>query len=326
MPSKARTMSPRRSRRARRHARIAGVAFLALLAASCDNEPAAVTNPPTAAEEVTQGPPPPTPSDAPVDDPATDETEVSGELLAEKAGDETCTEGGDVSRCVGAPWEGDYSMSDPRLSGPMEVTFNFEMGPGDRFRWWYAGALRNDSGTWEGLNLGEIRSSGVHAGEGVWLETGPNAGLEFHEHTYLGPGAVTSQGDMFEVTGFIHPVAVDGWEFDPAAPNGAREAVLAVTRAWNSGHADAAARLYAEDAAFVDTDGSTTVGRSDIASLVERSAEAGFAIELLPPVVVNGNYAAAAFHWTTDEDEGWMLGVFRFDEAGLILQQEVIAA
>ena len=69
-----------------------------------------------------------------MDDPATNDFEVRGELLAQSTGDGKCTDNGDVSRCVRGPWEGNYSMSDPRLTGQAEVSFNFEMGPGDRFR------------------------------------------------------------------------------------------------------------------------------------------------------------------------------------------------
>ncbi len=84
------------------------------------------------------------------------------------------------------------------------------------------------------------------------------------------------------------------------------------------------ARPDARDAVFLNTDGSTTAGRPDIAALVESATEVGFEIQLPPPVVVHGNYASAAFHWTNDTDEGWVLGVFRFDEAGLIAHHEVI--
>lgn len=265
--------------------------------------------------------------EAPVDDPATEEIEVVGELLAQGNGEGECSSAGDVSRCVGAPWEGDYSMSEPRLSGHAEVAFTYEMGPGDRFRWWYTGVLRTGEGVWEGLNTGQIKANDVHVGDGVYLGSGALSGLEFHEHTYIGPGADTSRGDAFEVTGYVHEVAVEGWSYDPSFPtDGLAETVRASTAAWDAHDGGAAGPLYAKDAVYVN--GSEThVGRSAIASVIAEATEAvGFELELLPPLVVRGNYAAGAFHWTNDSDEGWVLGVFRFDEAGLIAHHEVIAA
>jgi len=179
-------------------------------------------------------------------------------------------------------------------------------------------------GTWEGLNTGRIEADSVHVGDGVYLGSGEFAGLEFNEHLYMGPGANTSEADAFEVTGHIHPVAVDGWELDLSFPAArTRETVGAVARAWSIGDGDAALELYASDAVYVNTDGSTTEGGADIASLVASAADAG-EVELLPPLFVRGNYAVGAFRWTNDADEGWVLAVLRIDEAGLIAHHEVI--
>lgn len=276
--------------------------------------------------------PSPTPvvvEEAPADDPTTEDIEVVGENLAWWVKDYTSSDtAGKIDRYLNGTWRSKYTMSDPRLTGRSTVVFNSDQSDALQFfRWWIFPTIENAGGTWEGLDTGEIRPDDDHEGWGVYLGTGDYEGLEFHEHVYMGPGAATTNGDAFEVTGMIHDVAVDGWVLDRGAPAArSRRIVAAATRAWSSGDGEAALRLYAPDALFSNTDGSMTTGRSNIAELVASATDVGFRIELLPPLFVRGNYAAGAFHWTNDSDEGWVLAIFRIDEAGRIARHEVIAA
>jgi hypothetical protein len=287
------------------------------------------TSPPTETTTISPSPLPETAEAAPIDDPATEAVEVAGENLAWFTKDYTTSDtSGKIDRYLNGTWKSKYTMSDPRLTGRSTVVFNSDQNDHLQFyRWWIYPTIENDGGTWEGLDTGEIRPDDDHEGWGVYLGTGGYEGLEFHERVFMGPGAVTTNGDAFEVTGVIHDVAVEGWMLDRTFPAArSREAVRTTDLAWNTGDGDAALALYAPDAVFVNSDGSTATGKHDIAELVASAADVGFEIELLPPLFVRGNYAAGAFHWANDTDEGWVLAVFRFDDAGRIAHHEVIAA
>jgi len=258
--------------------------------------------------------------EAPIDDPATEEIEVSGTMRTHQVGEGPVI--GDAGRGF---WEDAWSMSDPRVTGDGETIVNLLGLPDGSMRWWDTSTLRSNGGTWEGIGIGEILADGNHLADGVYLGTGDHAGLEFHQHMAMGPGDIETL--PFEVTGWIHPVAVDGWAFDPGFPaDGLAEAVRAATAAWNAHDGRAAAPLYAEDAVYVN--GSEThVGRSAIASMITEATEAvDFELELLrTPLVIRGNYVAAALRWANSDADGLVVTVFRFDEDGLIAHQEVLA-
>lgn len=227
-------------------------------------------------------------------------------------------------------------MSDPRLTGRGTIVFNSDQNDRLQFyRWWIYPTIANDGGTWEGLDTGEIRPDGDHEGWGVYLGTGEYEGLEFHAHDFMGPGAVTTDGDAFEETGVIHDVAVGGWTLDRSfTASRTRQSVAAAIGAWNTGDRDASLAAYARGAVFVQNWDSARVGSRDIAEEVASAGHRGYSMDLLPPLLVRGNYAAGAFHWTsrepwsTDPDavEGWVLAIFRIDEAGKIARHEVISA
>jgi hypothetical protein len=277
------------------------------------------------------------PEEAPVDDPATEDIEVAGEFLAWGTKDyETTDTSGEVDRYMNGTWKEVITMSDPRLTGRGTIVFNSDQN--DRlqlFRWWIYPTIGNDGGTWEGIDTGEIRPDEDHEGWGVYLGTGEYEGLEFHEHAFMGPGATTTDGDAFEDTGVIHEVAVDGWTLDRTFPaSRTRRIVEAATEAWSTGDRDAALDSYARDALFVRNWDSVDVGNGDIAEQAASAGDMGYSMDLLPPLFVRGNYAAGAFHWTSREPwsndpdtvEGWVLAIFRVDEAGKIVRHEVIAA
>lgn len=254
---------------------------------------------------------------------------VSGTLLAwvtDESG-EWCEDIGAVQRCGGGLWAGDYTMSDPRLTGHATTVFNVDSNP-DFFRWWLTSVITASAGTWEGLNTGELLPDGVHQGVGVYLGTGAYEGLRFDERTYMAPDVNTSEGDPFEVTGHVSDVAVGDWALDPAQPaEPTGDAVDTAIRMWNTGDHDGALALYAEDAVLLDIDGSVTEGNADIATRIAGAADAGLTFELLPPLFVRGNFAAGALHWTDDTDQGWLLAVFRVDsETGRIAYAEMIGA
>lgn len=259
------------------------------------------------------------PAEAPIDDPATEEIEVSGTMRTQQVGEGPVT--GDAGRGL---WQDVWSMSDPRVTGDGETIVNLLGLPDGSMRWWDRSTLRSDGGTWEGIGIGELLPDGNRLADGVYLGTGDFAGLEFHQHMTMGPGAIETL--PFEVTGWIHPAAVDGWTFDPDFPaDGLADTVRATTAAWDGHDGRAAAPLYARDAVYVN--GSEThVGRSEIASVITEATRAvDFQLQLLKtPMVIRGNYAVAAFHWANDDADGLVVTVFRFDEDGLIAHQEVL--
>src|SRR3990172_8211657 len=196
--------------------------------------------------------------ETPVDDPTTEGIEVVGENLAWWVKDYASSDkSGKIDRYLNGTWRSKYTMSDPRLTGRSTVVFNSDQNDELQFyRWWIFPTIENGGGRWEGLDMGEIRPDDDHEGWGVYLGTGDYEGLEFHEHVYMGPGAATTNGDAFEVTGVIHDVAVDGRALDRGASAArSRQTVVAATRAWSSGDGEAALLLYAPDAVFSNTDG-----------------------------------------------------------------------
>ena len=288
---------------------------------------------------VSPSPSPEVVEEAPVDDPATEDTEVAGEFLAwgiPSKDYRTIDTSGKIDRYMNGTWKERVTMSDPRLTGRGTIVFNSDQNDRLQFyRWWIYPTIANDGGTWEGLDTGEIRPDGDHEGWGVYLGTGEYEGLEFHGHDFMGPGAVTTDGDAFEETGEIHDVAVDGWTLDRSFPaSRTRQSVAAATEAWNTGDRDASLAAYARGALLVQNWDSVKVGNRDIAQEVASAGHLGYSMDLLPPLLVRGNYAAGAFHWTsrepwsTDPDtvEGWVLAIFRVDEAGKIARHEMISA
>lgn len=274
--------------------------------------------------------------ETPVDDPATEDVEVAGEFLAWASKDyRTIDTSGKIDRYMDGTWKMERTMSDPRLTGRGTIVFNSDQNDRLQFyRWWIYPTIVNDGGTWEGIDTGEIRPDGDHEGWGVYLGTGEYEGLEFHGHDFMGPGAVTTDGDAFEETGVIHDVAVDGWTLDRSFPESrTRQSVAAVIEAWNTGDRDASLAAYGRGALLV-RNWDSAVGNRDIAQEVASAGDLRYSIDLLPPLFVRGNYAAGAFHWaslepmTTDSDtvEGWVLAIFRIDEVGKIALHEVISA
>lgn len=318
---------------AKRVSGLPGSLALVVFLAACGDGGGTTTTSTTLADSTTSGPTTSTSASLTTTPQAEvsggEEVLVSGEMLAwptDESG-ETCAYVGAAQRCEGGLWESDYIMSDPRLTGYATSVFNVDSSP-DFFRWWLTSVITADAGTWEGLNTGEILPSGVHQGVGVYLGTGAYEGLRYDERMYMAPGVDTREGDPFEVSGRVGDVAAGDWALDPTQPAGpTSDAVDTAIRVWSSGDHDGALALYAEDATFLDVDGSLTEGNADIATRVAAAADAGLILELLPPLFVRGNFAAGAFHWTDDTDQGWLLAIFQLDaETGRIVHQEMIGA
>lgn len=70
----------------------------------------------------------------------------------------------------------------------------------------------------------------------------------------------------------------------------------------------------------------THVGRNEIAPVITQATRAvDFRLQLLnTPMVIRGNYVAAAPHWANEDMDGLAIAVFRFDGDGLIDQKEVL--
>ncbi|MCJ7709796.1 MAG: nuclear transport factor 2 family protein, partial [Chloroflexi bacterium] len=173
---------------------------------------------------------------------------------------------------------------------------------------------------------GVIRSDGVHEGDSAYVGTGPSAGQELRLHQYMGPGADTSAGDSWELTGWHDTIDVPGWTFDPASTPDPTAMIAALVKAWDAGNGAAAAALYAPAATLVDATGSSVMGRDAIAALVTEAAGSGIHRELVDAVLVRGNIAVAGVQLSEGGHDTIQMVVLRFDDAGLVVQHEAIGS
>lgn len=260
----------------------------------------------------------------PIDDPATAATEVAGEMLAEALTDAESAGPPGLEAYRGNIWRGTYWVSDPRVAGTSTAVMRTDWSPDGSGRWYLVELRRAGNGTWDGLGVGAIRVSGVHEGRSVALGSGDLAGLELHLKLYIGPGARTTAGDRFEITGLMHGADVDGWTADPTVSIDAAEAIEALFRAWDAGDAEAALTLFADDGSYVGVGDKATKAADIVPGLVEADADSGIQRQLGQLPVVRGNYACAAVK-VSDATGSWVeLVTLRFDAAGGIVQYEVI--
>ncbi len=308
----------------------AGLAVVVLLAgcggSAATESPSAAPATPEAMEP-TASPSPAviaTPSPTPVDDPATARVEVQGSGTSVQLQDAVGTSVDGVQQNRNGIWKNTMSMSDPRVSVETDMVLNMDLYPDGSGIWW---GTETDAVTgWEGITVGVIRSDGVHEGDLAYLGTGPSAGRELRLHQYMGPGADTSAGDEFELTGWHDTIDIPGWTFDPAPALDPTARIADLVKAWDAGNGAAAAALYARAATLVDATGSSVTGRDAIAALVTEAAGSGIHRELVDAVLVRGNYAIAGVQLTEGGHDTIQMVVLRFDDDGLVVQQEVIGS
>jgi hypothetical protein len=220
-----------------------------------------------------------------------------------------------------ANWDGDYTTSDPLVSGDGRNVLNLDFWPDGSALWWGAESWE----AWQGVNLGALRVDGVHEGDLVLIGKGAAAGLELRLHAYFGPGADTSSGDRFELSGSYDSVDRPGWTLDAASSGDTVAALDDLVAAWDAGDGEAAAAFYSEEAVYTDEDGTAVRGAEAIASLIEDAGGSGIRRQLSESFVSLGNYAVAAVRRTEGDRVVLELVTLRFDSAGRVVYQEIAA-
>jgi hypothetical protein len=94
--------------------------------------------------------------------------------------------------------------------------------------------------------------------------------------------------------------------------------------AWNSGNVAAFPDVYAPEATMVLSSGETYSGIEEITAAAGESQAFGFQVERTGPVTESDNLIAYPATVTTDTETAPAMIVLRYDDAGMILEHQVI--
>jgi len=92
-----------------------------------------------------------------------------------------------------------------------------------------------------------------------------------------------------------------------------------VTAAWSNGDANALKSLYASDAVYVEPFGDTLSGVKEITGMVPSAAAAGFKLERVAPVTVEGDFATTFLRYSTSSgEEGTVVAVYQLENGKVV--------
>lgn len=127
------------------------------------------------------------------------------------------------------------------------------------------------------------------------------------------------------VLALIGLIAIGGWvALDRLSVPGGQTVLANVSASWTGNDQALFETTYAEDAVFVNGEGTEYKGRDALRGLSTTMRAYGFKAEVAGPIVQSGRTIMAPFHltWTATGDEAWVTGLFELNSAGLVVRHQ----